>query len=822
MIKNLYQKLVGIPLKLLVKSKLLPEDPIKDLEIDLEQPIYYVLQRNSTSSFLMLREKARELNLPEPKIISKHSGKIENGSVFFLQSKMILGLGGNPIQRYQKHLFQLLEQQRADGENKHQLLPLSIYWGRNPGKENSFFKVIFTDTESASFIRKFFLFIFQGRNTFIRLTKPVDLRRVAFSETKHEIQVRKLTRTLRVHFHRLRQVAMGPLVSNRSQMVTNLIVSDTVRDAINREMKKKNISKVKATKLAKKYALEISSAYSYKAVRFMESMLTHLWNKIYNGVVVQNAELVREIASTHEVVYVPSHRSHIDYLLLSYTLYHEGLVPPHIAAGINLNFWPAGPLLRRGGAFFLRRSFGGNKLYTAVFNEYIYQLMNRGTPLEFFPEGGRSRTGRLLQPKTGLLAMTVQALLRGTRRPVAIIPVYIGYERMFEGNSYLKELRGGEKKKESFGQLLGIRKTLKQNFGKVYLNFSPPIDLNKYLDEHEPDWKNYRGQVGAKPSWLTPRISSLAELIMQKINATSRVNSISLVALVLLSSERTAVGKKELAIQLDILLSLMKSVPYSDCTIVPTENGITLIEQAKDLGTIFEVQNPMGDIITTTEDTAVLMTYYRNNIIHIFITFSLVASCFVNHKRVALSTLIKRCLQFYPFLKRELFIHWSSQEFETQIEKTVTSFIDLKLLSKSDTHIIRPNDMCDELDQLLLMAEIIKPILLRYGILLTLLSSQAGKSISRRELEQHSQEVAQRLAALYSINAPESFDKDLFKTTTSVLRKTGLIKISDDNSFEVSDDLVKLNAQVLGNVSVNSKRIMQKMAGWAGQHWNKN
>ncbi len=553
----------------------------------------------------------------------------------------------------------------------------------------------------------------------------------------------------------------------------------------------------------------------------METMLTHLWNKIYNGVVVQNAELVREIASTHQVIYVPSHRSHIDYLLLSYTLYHEGLVPPHIAAGINLNFWPAGPLLRRGGAFFLRRSFGGNKLYTAVFNEYIYQLMNRGTPLEFFPEGGRSRTGRLLQPKTGLLAMTLQALLRGTRKPVAIIPVYIGYERMFEGNSYLKELRGGEKKKESFGQLLGIRKTLKQNFGKVYLNFSPPIDLNKYLDEHEPDWKNYRGQVGAKPSWLTPRVTSLSELIMQKINATSRVNSISLVALVLLSSERTAVGKKELANQLDLLLSLMKSVPYSDCTLVPTESGQKLIEQAKDLGTIFEVKNPMGDIITTTEETAVLMTYYRNNIIHIFIAFSLVASCFVNHKRVALSTLVKRCLQFYPFLKRELFIHWSSEEFEIQIEKTVESFIELKLLSKSDTHIIRPNEPCEELDQLFLMAEIIKPILLRYGILLTLLSSQVGKSISRRKLEQHSQEVAQRLAVLYSINAPESFDKDLFKTTTSVLRKTGLIKIADDNSFEVSDELVKLNAQVLGNVSVNSKRIMQKTADWAKQHWNR-
>jgi glycerol-3-phosphate O-acyltransferase len=817
-----YQNIVSLPLKLLVNSKLLPEDPIKDLNINRDAPIYYVLQRRSTSSFLMLKEKAKLLNLPEPVLISLKDNAIKNGSVFFLQTKTMLGLGGKPVKKYQALFSRLLENQKSDESQHHQLLPLSIYWGRNPGKENSLLKLIFTDTESANPIRKFFLFIFQGRNTFVRMAKPVDLHKVVFSETSDDMQVTKLTRTLRVHFHRLRRAAMGPLISNRAQVITNVIVSDNVKGAIAREAKSKKLSAKKSKKLAEKYAKEIASAYSYKAVRFMESMLTHLWNKIYDGVVVNNSEMVRELASTHEIVYVPSHRSHIDYLLLSYTLYHEGLVPPHIAAGINLNFWPAGPLLRRGGAFFLRRSFGGNKLYTAVFNEYIFQLMDRGIPLEFFPEGGRSRTGRLLPPKTGLLAMTVQSLLRGTRKPVVIIPVYIGYERMFEGKSYLNELRGAEKKKESFGQLLGIRKTLKQNFGKVYLNFAQPIFLNEYLDEKQPDWHQYRGEVGAKPSWLSPQVSDLADLIMQRINAAATVNAISLVALALLSTERMAIGRKELEQQLDLLLALIKAAPYSEKTQVPNVSGLELIEQAKTLGTIFSVKNPMGEIITTDEQTAILLTYYRNNILHIFIGYSLVASCFLNNKKIARSTLMKKCLSFFPFIKQELFVQWDEQELVNNLDLSVDFLVAKGLIISNEKQLERPDESSEEFEQLMSLAQIVRPTLLRYGILLTLLSSQAGHGrMSRRDLEKHSQQVAQRLAALYSLNAPESFDKNLFKTTISVLKDAQLIQIADDNSFDINPKLALLNQQILDNVNVSSKHIMQKTANWAKKHWEK-
>src|SRR5690606_17847753 len=189
----------------------------------------------------------------------------------------------------------------------------------------------------------------------------------------------------------------------------------------------------------------------------------------------------RAAAPGHEVVYVPCHRSHADYLLLSYQLHHAGVVVPHIAAGVNLNLPVLGPLLRRGGAFFMRRSFRGNALYSTVFKEYMAQLLDRGVPMEYFIEGGRSRTGRLLAPRAGMLSMTVRAYLRSPHRPVLFQPVYIGYEKLMEGKSYIGELSGKPKEKESWLGLLRAAGVLRQRYGHVALSFGEPVELTPML-----------------------------------------------------------------------------------------------------------------------------------------------------------------------------------------------------------------------------------------------------------------------------------------------------------------------------------------------------
>ena len=188
-----------------------------------------------------------------------------------------------------------------------------------------------------------------------------------------------------------------------------------------------------------------------------------LWNSCTTELILTRRQV--NYWRVHRNPLHPSHRSHIDYLLLSYVLYHNGLTPPHIAAGINLKMPVVGGLLRRAGAFFMHRSFRGDALYQAVFDEYLHQMFIKGYSVEYFIEGGRSRTGRTLHPKTGLLSMTISSFLRNSRRPVCLMPVYFGYERVLEVSTYMGELSGKHKKRESLDIIGVIRSSY--SFGRV-------------------------------------------------------------------------------------------------------------------------------------------------------------------------------------------------------------------------------------------------------------------------------------------------------------------------------------------------------------------
>ena len=136
-------------------------------------------------------------------------------------------------------------------------------------------------------------------------------------------------------------------------------------------------------------------------MRIAERILSRFLTRVYDGIEVRNAEYLDRLPPACEIVYMPCHRSHMDYLLLSYVIYQRGYAVPYVAAGMNLNLPVIGRLLRKGGAFYIRRSFRGSGLYPIVFMKYVDVMMNRGHPIEFFIEGGRSRTGRLLRPRTG-------------------------------------------------------------------------------------------------------------------------------------------------------------------------------------------------------------------------------------------------------------------------------------------------------------------------------------------------------------------------------------------------------------------------------------
>ena len=274
-------------------------------------------------------------------------------------------------------------------------------------------------------------------------------------------------------------------------MVLQVLKTQAVRQAVRNEMQARQLQRRPALLLARKYAMEIAANYSQAFITFMAMALGRLWNSLYDGVELEHIENLSGVGDGVEIIYVPCHRSHMDYLLLSYIIYRKGFAVPHVAAGANLNMPLIGRFLRKGGAFFLRRSFKGDALYPVVFAKYLGFMMARGHPLEYFIEGGRSRTGRLLSPRTGMLSMTVRSYLRDPKRPVMFMPVYFGYERIVEGRTYIGELSGQPKQKESvFVLFKSMVSVLRSKFGKVHVNLGQPIALDELLQKHNPHWRS--------------------------------------------------------------------------------------------------------------------------------------------------------------------------------------------------------------------------------------------------------------------------------------------------------------------------------------------
>ncbi|MCL7651620.1 glycerol-3-phosphate 1-O-acyltransferase PlsB, partial [Klebsiella pneumoniae] len=515
--------------------------------------------------------------------------------------------------------------------------------------------------------------------------------------------------------------------------------------------------------------------------------------RLYQGINVHNAERVRQLAHDgHEIVYVPCHRSHMDYLLLSYVLYHQGLVPPHIAAGINLNFWPAGPIFRRLGAFFIRRTFKGNKLYSTVFREYLGELFSRGYSVEYFVEGGRSRTGRLLDPKTGTLSMTIQAMLRGGTRPITLVPIYIGYEHVMEVGTYAKELRGATKEKESLPQMVrGLSKL--RNLGQGYVNFGEPLPLMTYLNQHVPDWREAIDPIEAvRPSWLTPTVNSIAADLMVRINNAGAANAMNLCCTALLASRQRSLTREQLTQQLECYLALLRNVPYSPDATAPSASASELIDHALQMNKFEVEKDTIGDIIILPREQAVLMTYYRNNIAHMLVMPSLLAALVTQHRHLSRAEVLRHVETLYPFLKAELFLRWEKAELAGVVDALIAEMLRQELIVvDGDVMSLNPSHS----RSLQLLAAGARETLQRYAITFWLLS--ANPAINRSSLEKESRTVAQRLSVLHGINAPEFFDKAVFSTLVLTLRDEGYISDTGDAEPEETLKVYRMLADLI-------------------------
>ncbi|QYN43219.1 glycerol-3-phosphate 1-O-acyltransferase PlsB [Gilliamella sp. ESL0443] len=792
---KIYFSLIQIPVKLFVKSKPIPTDPITELDLDIHRPILYVLPYNSQIDLMVVRSLCLKYHLPDPLLGIDINDKtvpayiyIDKGPGIFASSKQ--------KNKSIEILREYISAHQQNDELDVQMLPVSVMFGRKPDKEGK--KMPSLQVLGATY--KLYKILISGRDCYTRFSRTVSFKDIKVDD-KQDISVlaHKLARVARIHFAKQRAASVGPKLPVRQEMLNKLLTNPALAEAIQEEAKSKHIGLDKAKKNALSLLNEIAANFSYRMLRVTDSVLTWAWNRLYQGLKVTNADPVRELAENgHEIVYAPCHRSHMDYLLLSYVLYRQGLVPPHIAAGINLNFWPAGPIFRRLGAFFIRRSFKGNKLYTAVFREYLAELFIRGYAVEYFIEGGRSRTGRLLDPKTGMLLMTIQTLLRGDTRPITIVPLYIGYEHVLEVATYANELRGAKKEKESlWSTIKAFLKLKKLGFG--YVNFGSPIPLNQFLNQHIPEWRDAIDPTGTpRPNWLTPTTNLLAKQIMEHINSSAAINAMNLCCSILLAADQCTLTKVKLLEHLDYLLKLLKNIPYSDLITIPDQTAEEMFEHAKEMGKFVITTDEVGEMVGLTTEQAVLMTYYRNNIQHLLIIPAIVARILLKHNRISIDEVLMQVKLLFPLIKSELFLYHNEDQLTEYVNKIIATYADLNLISYSPDKLTL-NYL--KMSGLQLLASSSRDTLQRYVIAFSLL--QKDPTISRATLEKEGRLIAERLSILHGINAPEFFDKGVFSTLVASLREQGYLDDKGDANLPKIETMNNILKPLITN------RVMQ-------------
>ncbi|MFN7147083.1 MAG: 1-acyl-sn-glycerol-3-phosphate acyltransferase, partial [Myxococcota bacterium] len=428
--------------------------------------------------------------------------------------------------------------------------------------------------------------------------------------------LKMLRLALRRWLYRESRVVRGPRSRPYGWVRRQVLESRQIGELVRRE----NAATGKApeqlrAEVAKTYD-KIAARFSFPTIRVLAAVCRLIWNRIYSGIDVrpQDMDRIREALRTGTPVLVPCHRSHLDYLLLSSLLYEHDVVIPHIVAGDNLSFWPLGAIFRRSGAFFIRRSFTGDRVFPVVFARYLQELVHMEVPVEFFIEGGRSRTGKLLPPKVGVLGMVLDGAAEATRadRDVTFLPIYIGYEQIAEETAYARELSGARKEKESVQQVVKATGVLKNRYGKVYLRVGEPLTAREIFAGE--DWralsKDRRHEI----------LMSAGERILHRINAEAVALPTAIVALAVLAHPRRGLRHAELRARVERVRTFLRSAGVAEGGGMDHVDGIleeALSRFAKNR-MVTALEEEHGRVSSIVPERRMTLEYYKNTVLHAF------------------------------------------------------------------------------------------------------------------------------------------------------------------------------------------------------------
>ena len=705
-----------------------PEDQQKSLqELSSRGLIVYTMKESSQLDFVYVSMRLRQLGLPSPtfmfdnhpyfwqprwyalKTVLYHCGHLLRHGCF--PDPYAGGYYGEKIKEGESGLFSLVGKRgyyrstvlvgndplehlieiQKTSDRPIFIVPIVLLYSRRPEVPQRWapLELFLGQKKPFGFLRKMVSSVRGNPYAVIETGEPMNILEILPELSKDLWRKRKqifeLRRILIDSVDEIKRAVVGPIIKSKLEMKEIILHHPRLEAMVQRRARANSQEVWKVRMEADSFLEEISANYSVTFIQLSAKIFNWVWNNVFDGIELDSESLqkVKRAARHNTLVYIPCHKSHMDYLLLSQILYTNNLYAPFIAAGKNLSFWPLGAIFRMGGAFFIRRSFKGLKFYAEVFSLYVKTMVQLGHNIEFFIEGGRSRTGKLVLPKLGLLAILIQAVEEGFCDDLVFVPTSICYDRIPEEESYMKEITGGPKEEENFGQLVRVRRVLRKRYGRVYIKFAEPLSLRGYLERHNYD----PGKMAPKERHAMYR--HFAYKIINCINQESMVTPYSLAASALLALSRHGLSKAEFleiaGIFRDFIaacgVGLSKTMKNFDASI---QDSLRNMERGKLIGKLKDEDDDLEEEVFTLEDSKrVVLEYYKNNIIHFLLPAAYVSTSILAQQtfRFSVSQVLEDVTFMKNFFKFE-FVYDNELSDEKLVLEVLNIFEDLGFLHR--------------------------------------------------------------------------------------------------------------------------------------------
>jgi glycerol-3-phosphate O-acyltransferase len=666
--------------------------------------------------------------------------------------------------------------------------PQMIFWNQNPERTspNLF--------QSSATSNKGFFSVLLSTSTpsFIRVLQPVNLQEeIKKSEglSTGEIALRLRNRLIET-YQQEKRIVLGPVLRSQQEMIEKVLFHNDVLNAIEQIAKEEGVPESQLKRKAYSYYREIAADYSFYVIRVFEVIMDWVFKRVFTGITWDPEELkmVREAAQRGTLVLTPCHKSHMDYLILPYIFFKNRINPPHVAAGANLSFFPLGTIFRHSGAFFLRRSFRGLNLYKVVFKQYIKTLVQESYPIEFFIEGGRTRTGRLVYPKPGILHYLIDAIDDNYNKDLVFVPISISYDRVLEEGSYAAELKGKSKQRESVAGVFKSSRVLWRKYGMAYVNFDKPFTLK------DIEAQGFKGN---------DRVSEAANKIIRGINRATGVGpfSLSATAMILMSSKGfSRAGLLEKMKILHGFLSWSNVSFHAKAKeqenfdeildlVLASYHADKLIEDIR-----FEDGQKLEDMYLLKEENRARIAFYKNSISHFLLGISFTSIGILFCRKNGPTMYVSEIVEHFDYLKKMLsreFIYPEEPKDSDSAVRLALSYYAMRGILTVDGDTVTLRD--DTGGDLIFFARAVKDMIESYFIVLDLINQNYKKKLLSKDLVVDIRKNGLKLFHLGKVKLAESLSVPNYRSAIQKLKDEDILTeevLSKKNSLFTAKDQV--------------------------------